>query len=79
MVLSDTRTMVADDGLVDYFVDTVSSDEETVMPRKGRTQDMELTENKSGIGWKFANQGKPSALQARYNMLTIEQDSVSSA
>ena len=71
--------MMADDGLVDYFVEHVSSDEETVMPRKGRTQNMELTENKSGIGWKFANQGKPRSLQARSNILTVEQDSVSSA
>ncbi|KAH9221435.1 hypothetical protein DL95DRAFT_356171 [Leptodontidium sp. 2 PMI_412] len=57
MVLSDARTMVADDGLVDYIVESASSDEETLTPRRRGAQGMELSENKSGIGWKFANQG----------------------
>ncbi|KAG4413647.1 hypothetical protein IFR04_013225 [Cadophora malorum] len=74
MVLSDTRTMMADDGLVDYFVEHVSSDEETVMPRKGRTQNMELTENKSGIGWKYANQGLSLLSLAVEESSTISQD-----
>ncbi|KAK0129293.1 hypothetical protein ONS95_001226 [Cadophora gregata] len=57
MVLSDARNMMADDGVVDYLVESASSDEDTSMPRAGRNQRLELTENKSGIGWKFANQG----------------------
>jgi len=57
MVLSDTRAIAADDGLMDYFVESASSDEETLTPRRRRAQGMELSENKSGIGWKFANQG----------------------
>ncbi|KAH7385024.1 hypothetical protein BKA64DRAFT_628799 [Cadophora sp. MPI-SDFR-AT-0126] len=71
MVLSDTRTMMADDGVVDYFVESVSSDEETMRPRKSsRGQALELTENKSGIGWKFANQG--------LNLLSLAVDESSS-
>lgn len=41
-----------------YEIDALSSDDElTNMGKRGST--MELTESRSGIGWKFANQGTP--------------------
>lgn len=64
MVLSDSRAVAVDDGLAGYFVESASSDEETLTPRKRRAQGqgMELSESKSGIGWKFANQGTFSSI-----------------
>ncbi|KAL2060906.1 hypothetical protein VTL71DRAFT_8958 [Oculimacula yallundae] len=70
MVLSDTPGMTADDGLVDYTVESASSDEDTSSPRKKRAQGMEMSENKSGIGWKFANQG--------FSLLSLAVDESSS-
>ncbi len=57
LVLSDTRTLTAEDDLVGYF-DGISSDEEASSSKAQQRQGMELTETQSGIGWKFANQGK---------------------
>ncbi|XMA16698.1 hypothetical protein WAI453_009489 [Rhynchosporium graminicola] len=56
MVLSDTPAGGADDVLVDSSAESASRDEGTSIPKR-RAQGMELSENKSGIGWKFANQG----------------------
>jgi hypothetical protein len=55
--------MVSEEDMTGYFAESVatSSDEDvspSSTPKAGRAQRMELTESKSGIVWKFANQGK---------------------
>jgi hypothetical protein len=55
--------MVSEEDMTGYFAESVatSSDEDvspSPTPKAGRAQRMELTESKSGIVWKFANQGK---------------------
>jgi hypothetical protein len=55
--------MVSEEDMTGYFVESVatSSDEDispSPTPKGGRSQRMDLTESKSGIVWKFANQGK---------------------
>jgi hypothetical protein len=60
MVLSSSRNV--DEEVTGYFVESVSEDEDlSQIPNKGR-QTMELTESRSGIGWKFANQGKSTII-----------------
>lgn len=59
VVLSGSRAMAEAD-ISGYFIESASSDEDRppALERKERSgQGMELTERKSGIGWKFANQG----------------------
>lgn len=61
LVLSDTRTVVADEEVTGYFVESASSDDDStpdVSRRERKNTSTELAESKSGIGWKFANQGK---------------------
>ncbi len=60
LVLSDTRTMVTEEEVAGYFVENASSDEESTAGferRKRKNTMTEVAESKSGIGWKFANQG----------------------
>jgi len=66
MVLSDLKGIDGDDKVL-YYVD--GSNEEgfgTSTPMERRGSRLELTEVKSGIGWKFAHQG--------FNLLTIAAD-----
>jgi hypothetical protein len=63
MVLSGSRAMVSEEDMTGYFAESVatSSDEDispSPTPKGRRSQRMDLTESKSGIVWKFANQGK---------------------
>ena len=55
MVLSGARIMEE----MGYEIDSLSSDDDlTNMASAGKRKPMmELTESRSGIGWKFANQG----------------------
>ncbi|TGO32155.1 hypothetical protein BHYA_0346g00110 [Botrytis hyacinthi] len=73
MTLVNERSSISSDGETDsYFIDdSHSSDEDFPQPLKnGQLQTIGLSETKSGIGWKFANQG--------YNLLalSIEESSV---
>jgi hypothetical protein len=56
MVLSGARVTEE----LGYEIDSLSSDDDLANMGSGSKggQTMELTESKSGIGWKFANQGK---------------------
>lgn len=58
MVLSGARVTEE----LGYEIDSLSSDDDlTNIGSTGkRPSTMELTESRSGIGWKFANQGQPS-------------------
>jgi hypothetical protein len=63
MVLSGSKTLVGEEDIAGYFVESLStsSDEDTPQTstvNERRASGMELTESRSGIGWKFANQGK---------------------
>lgn len=61
LVLSDARAIMADEEMSAYFVESASSDEESTsgfQRSKGKSIGMEVAESKSGIGWKFANQGE---------------------
>jgi hypothetical protein len=63
LVLSHSRAMVAEEEVATYFAESASSDEDSSAEfrrRKGKNVVMEVAETKSGIGWKFANQGKES-------------------
>lgn len=57
MVLSDRQA--ADEDMAGYYVESVatSDDEGSQTKTIKERQRVELTENASGIGWKFANQG----------------------
>jgi hypothetical protein len=58
MVLSGARVTEE----LGYEIESLSSDDDLAnmgSTGKGR-QTLELTESKSGIGWKFANQGEPA-------------------
>ncbi|KAF7881494.1 hypothetical protein EAF00_011863 [Botryotinia globosa] len=73
MTLVNERRSVSSDGETDsYFIDdSHSSDEDFPQPLKnGQLQTIGLSETKSGIAWKFANQG--------YNLLALsfEESSV---
>jgi hypothetical protein len=60
MVLSDTRNLIEEEETTDYFFESASSDDECTTgfrASKGKNLEMEVLENNSGIGWKFANQG----------------------
>jgi hypothetical protein len=58
MVLSD-RQAVADEDMAGYYVESVATSDDEISQTKTikERQRVELTENVSGIGWKFANQG----------------------
>jgi hypothetical protein len=63
MVLSGGKALVGGEDIAGYFVESLSASSDEDVPQtstgKGtRTSGMELTEVRSGIGWKFANQGK---------------------
>lgn len=63
MVLSGAGMLNSEEDIAGYFVENLSSSSEEDVPQtstsKGRQPlGMELTESRSGIGWKFANQGK---------------------
>jgi hypothetical protein len=57
MVLSGARLTEE----LGYEIDSLSSDDDlTNMRNVGKERaTMEVTESRSGIGWKFANQGQP--------------------
>ena len=60
MVLSGSRDVVSRDGseLEAYSVESMSSEEDlTQSTNRRRQQTMDLSESKSGISWKYANQG----------------------
>jgi len=79
---SGTRTPVADFGNAIvlrgtqadeelYFAEGLSSDEDLAQPQTNEGVDNKdisvvLEEEKSGIGWKFANQGMPAYAQCPY-------------
>ncbi|PBP24755.1 hypothetical protein BUE80_DR004277 [Diplocarpon rosae] len=64
MVLSGTRTTTAEQELVGYF--EIGSSDDEASPKQ-RLHKIEGAENKSGINWKFANQGKlPSSGNASF-------------
>lgn len=63
MVLSGAGMLNSEEDIAGYFVENISTSSEEDVPQtsssKGRQPSgMELTESRSGIGWKFANQGK---------------------
>lgn len=76
LVLSDARTRVANDEVAGYLVESASSDEEstTDLRTKRRDAGMEIAESKSGIGWKFANQGLSLLSLAVDESSTISQN-----
>ncbi|KUJ17176.1 uncharacterized protein LY89DRAFT_685106 [Mollisia scopiformis] len=78
MVLSEGRTMMADEDIAGYYVESVStSDDEGLQSKAGKErqpQRMELTEGASGIGWKFANQGLSLLSLAVDESSTISRD-----
>lgn len=62
MVLSSAGLLNSEEDIAGYFVENLSTSSEEDVPQtetgKGRQPSgMELTESRSGIGWKFANQG----------------------
>lgn len=62
MVLSGGGTLTSEEDIAGYFVESLSTSSDEDIPQtstgKGRrTSGMELTESRSGIVWKFANQG----------------------
>jgi hypothetical protein len=75
MVLSDLKELNGDDGLVYHGVglgdENVSG---SSTPRERRGSRLELTELKSGIGWKFANQGLNLLSIAVEESASISQD-----
>lgn len=76
MVLSNLKDLNGDDKLVYYGEG--SGDENlsgTSTPRERRASRLELTEVKSGIGWKFANQGLNLLSIAVEESSSISQDS----
>jgi len=78
MVLSGARgVMSADrDEMAGYFSQQSSSDEDLAGTLSGKKrQPIELSELKSGIGWKFANQGLNLLSLAVEESSTISQDS----
>jgi len=56
---------MGEEEMAGYMIESlsVSSEEDLPGTNKRRGQGMELTESKSGIGWKFANQGAPFSAQ----------------
>ena len=63
MVLSSAGALNTEDDIAGYFVESISNSSDDDVPQtstsKGRQPSgMELTESRSGIGWKFANQGR---------------------
>ncbi|TGO84314.1 hypothetical protein BPOR_0520g00020 [Botrytis porri] len=72
ITLVNERSSISSDGEPDsYFLDdSHSSDEDFPQPLKhGQLQKIGLSETKSGIGWKFANQG--------YNLLALSFEEAS--
>jgi len=84
MVLSGGGTLNGEEDIAGYFVESlsISSDEDIPQTSTGkgrRTSGMELTESRSGIVWKFANQGNhPSQVLIRFANQEC-QGSISSA
>jgi len=67
MVLSGAGTLASEEDIAGYLVESLSTSSDEDVPQtstgKGRqTSRMELTESRSGIGWKFANQGKQTRM-----------------
>lgn len=60
MVLSDRQAMAEED-MAGYYAESVGTSEDealqTKASRERQPQRVDMTENASGIGWKFANQG----------------------
>lgn len=63
MVLSGAGMLNSEEDIAGYFVENLSTSSEEDVPQTSSSKGtqpsgMELTESRSGIGWKFANQGK---------------------
>ncbi|PBP27150.1 hypothetical protein BUE80_DR001837 [Diplocarpon rosae] len=71
IVLSGTRTTTAEQELVGYF--EIGSSEDEAAPKQ-RQHKIEVVENKSGISWKFANQGLSLLSLAVNESSSISQD-----
>ncbi|PMD47641.1 hypothetical protein L207DRAFT_576408 [Hyaloscypha variabilis F] len=79
MVLSGAGTLASEEDIAGYLVESLSTSSDEDVPQtstgKGRqTSRMELTESRSGIGWKFANQGLNLLSLAVEESSTISQD-----
>jgi hypothetical protein len=62
IVLSGAAALNNEEDIAGYFVESLSTSSDEDMPqtsigKERQTSRLELTESRSGIGWKFANQG----------------------
>lgn len=65
MVLSGAGALSTEEDIAGYLVESLSISSDEDVPQKSTSKGsqplgMELTESRSGIGWKFANQGEIS-------------------
>jgi hypothetical protein len=70
VVLSGSGALSTEEDIAGYFVESLSTSSDEDAPQtsisKGRQPSgMELTESRSGIGWKFANQGGLSLMSSK--------------